>query len=93
MARSRKRARRLTDAYAFPGFRTWSIVQGVFGDPKARIVTLVRRSKKQSAEAAALLISRGTTAPGVGSAIWRLPTIASIWTWRFGASNVGAAVP
>ena len=39
------------DAYAFPGFRPQPTVRGVFGDPKARVVTLVRRSKKRSAAA------------------------------------------
>jgi transposase len=47
MAKSRKPARRLVDAYAFPGFRPRARVRGIFGDPKARIVTLVRRSKKR----------------------------------------------
>ena len=37
---------RLLDAYRFPGFRPIEEVRGVFGDPHARIVTLVRRSKK-----------------------------------------------
>ncbi|MEW6168879.1 MAG: hypothetical protein AB1651_14460 [Pseudomonadota bacterium] len=49
MAKKRKRARRLTDAYTFPGFRVLRTVRGVFGDPKARVVTLVRRSKKRCA--------------------------------------------
>ena len=52
MAKKRKHARQLTDAYAFPGFRLLRSVRGVFGDPKARIVRLVRRSKKHCAGAA-----------------------------------------
>jgi hypothetical protein len=47
MAKTRKRARRLTDAYAFPGFRPETVVRGVFGDPKARIVALACRSKNR----------------------------------------------
>ena len=43
--------RRLWDAYAFPGFRPRPTVRGVFGDPKARVITLERRSKKRSAAA------------------------------------------
>jgi transposase len=46
MAHPAKRVRRLWDAYTFPGFRPRSTVRGIFGDPKARIITLVRRSKK-----------------------------------------------
>jgi transposase len=46
MATSSKRRRRLWDAYAFAMFRQRSTVRGVFGDPKARVITLERRSKK-----------------------------------------------
>ena len=37
--------RRLADAYIFPGFRPPQGVKGMFGDPKARLITLVRRGK------------------------------------------------
>lgn len=47
MATRLKRPRRLVDAYAFAGFRPLPTVRGVFGDPKARVITLVRRSKKR----------------------------------------------
>ena len=30
--------------YAFPGFRPQSTVRGAFGDPKARVIALVRRA-------------------------------------------------
>lgn len=36
----------MTDAYRFPGFRVWYKLKGLFGDPKARLVTLKRRRKK-----------------------------------------------
>src|SRR5674476_1242071 len=45
MANSSKRQRRLWDTYTFPGFRPQPTVRGVFGDPKARIITLARRAK------------------------------------------------
>lgn len=45
MANSTKR-KRLLDAYRFAGFRPVETVCGVFGDPLARVVRLVRRSKK-----------------------------------------------
>ena len=41
-----KRRRRLWDAYAFPGFRPQPTVRGVFGDPKARVITLDTALKK-----------------------------------------------
>ncbi len=40
--------KRLLDAYRFPGFRPLDQVKGVFGDPFARVATLVQRSKKQA---------------------------------------------
>src|SRR5262245_51092038 len=52
MAASKRRERRLWDTYAFGGFRVQPTVRGVFGNPKARLVSLVRRSKKQHAGAA-----------------------------------------
>lgn len=61
MATSTKRPRRLLDTYRFPGFRPQATVKGVFGDPKARVVTLVRRGKKQSAGAVAARSRAGTT--------------------------------
>jgi len=44
MATSKTRALRLWDAYVFPGFRPQPTVRGLFGDPKARVITLERRS-------------------------------------------------
>jgi hypothetical protein len=46
MATSHKR-KRLLDAYRFPGFRLLEKTRGVLGGPKARVVTLVRCSKKE----------------------------------------------
>jgi hypothetical protein len=60
MATSTKRKRRLVDAYAFAGFRAQARVRGIFGDPKACVIDLVRRSKKRSAAAAAEFTPVGT---------------------------------
>src|SRR3972149_5275960 len=38
--------RRLLDEYQFPGVRPRSAIQGMFGDPKARIIRLNRSEKK-----------------------------------------------
>src|SRR6267142_5535581 len=62
MARISKRLRRLWDTYSFEGFRAEPVVRGVFGDPKVRIVTLKRRSKKHRVGAVAASRSGGTTA-------------------------------
>ena len=40
-----RKHRRLWDTYRFTGFRPSSKVQGVFGDPKARVVTLIGGQK------------------------------------------------
>ena len=36
----------LIDTYRFPGFKPLATVRGIFGDPKARVIRLVRRGKK-----------------------------------------------
>ena len=43
MTRTAKQNRRLRDAYAFPGLRPQARIKGVFGDPRARVITLDRR--------------------------------------------------
>ena len=91
MAHRFKRRRQLIDSYAFPCFRPRATVRGVFGDPKARVVTLVRRSKKRSAAAAVACTAAGTTGVRVGCAICPVAMPASISSSRSGASTAGAA--
>src|SRR6185369_13792897 len=80
-----RRKRRLWDAYAFPGFRPEGTVRGIFGDPKARIVRLKRRSKKHAAPSAEPCIGAGTIAQCGGCVICRAATRASILSSRSGA--------
>src|SRR5436190_1298382 len=63
-----RKQRRLEDAYRFIGFRPEPRVRGVFGDPKARIVRLVRRGKKRTAELVVDVNALSTTARPVGYA-------------------------
>ena len=84
MSKTRK-PRRLADTYTFPGFHPLAYVQGIFGDPQARLITLVRRTKKQSAVRVEQPIGLGTTADSGGSAICHAGIIESTWTWRCGA--------
>ena len=91
MAISTKR-KRLLDAYRFPGFRPLETVRGVFGDHKARVITLVRRSKKLSATPAAVRIPAGTTRSSGGCATCPAGTRASIGNWKSGACVAGVAV-
>ena len=84
---------RLPDAYRFPGFSPEPIVRGIFGDPKARVVSLRRRRKKRSVAFAANPSVAITTANRVESATCPVATPASTWTSRFVVSSVGGAVP
>ena len=76
--------RRLWDTYAFGGFRVQPTVRGIFGDPKARIVSLVRRSKKRHAAAAQGCSVVGTTEEFVRFGICPAATRGCIWSSRFG---------
>lgn len=89
MAKSVKR-RRLADAYTFPGFRPLQRVQGMFGDPKARLVALVRRGKKRSAALAGRHTVAGTTEGRGGCGICPAPITESTSMWRFVESIAGS---
>jgi hypothetical protein len=78
-----QKQRRLWDTYRFAGFRPGSTVQGIFGDPKARVVHLYRRGKKRFAARAVISSEAGTIASDVGCEIWRAEIIESIWTSRY----------
>src|ERR1700745_1418916 len=85
MARISKRLRRLWDTYSFKGFRAQPVVRGIFGDPKVRIVTLKRRSKKHRVDAAAASRSGGTTAKSGRCVTCPAGTCEYCLNWRCGA--------
>jgi hypothetical protein len=89
----RTKRRRLTDGYTPPGFRALATVRGVFGDPRVRVVMLVRRSKKRSAAPAVIGTMAGMTAGDAGSVIYPAATPESISTWKSGASTAGTVMP
>jgi len=91
MPKSFKR-RRLADAYTFPGFRPLQRVQGMFGDPKARLITLVRRGKKRSVAAAVRFTTGGTTEGSGEFGICPAPITVFTSTWRCVASIAGSVV-
>jgi hypothetical protein len=81
--------RRLFDTYRFTGFRPLEHVKGVFGDRLARVVTLVRRSKKRRAACAVEFIAAGTTVTIDAYATCRAGTRASTWTYKCAALPAG----
>src|SRR5450756_2893556 len=69
--------RRLLDEYHFPGFRPRSEIQGIFGDPCARVIRLKRVYKRQLR-----MLRYGTSEPlrqesaaDTGSVLWECPDI------------------
>lgn len=42
-----KHGRTLSELFAFPGFRVRQRLNGVFGDPQARIIDMARRKKRR----------------------------------------------
>ena len=86
------RRRRLADTYSFDGFRAQSSVQGIFGDPQARVVSLTRRRKKRSAANAGRRNLVGTTALGDGYGICRAGSTAFILSLRCGGLTAASVV-
>src|SRR2546428_13040167 len=89
MARTAKRRRRLWDTYWFPGFRPQPTVHGIFGDPKARVITLNRRSKKRAAGAAVMSRWAGTTGKFGGCVSFRAAAHGDFWVWGYGGGVAG----
>jgi hypothetical protein len=77
------RAKRLSDAYRFPGFRPFEKVRGVFGDPKARVIKLIRRSKKLAVAPVGSNSRDATIVEHAGLGIFPVVIHGSIWSWRF----------
>ena len=76
-----KHPQTLSVLFSFPGFRARSRLQGIFGDPHARLVVLVRRKKQRCAPAVGHGTAPSTTArhaeygipmPRAGVCIWHL---------------------
>ena len=88
-----RKQRRLEDAYRFIGFLPEPKVRGIFGDPKARIVRLVRRGKKRTAEPVGGVNELFTTARPVEYATSPVATLGCTWSSRCGEWLVGVAAP
>ena len=91
MATSRRKLR-LADAYALPEFRPRASVRGVFGDQKARIITLVRRPKKRlNAAVAGRVSSVGMIARCAACATCPAATRGCTWSSSFAGLIVDTA--
>jgi hypothetical protein len=85
------RKRRLRDAYRFAGFRPVDDLRGVFGDPYARVIVLVRRSKKRRAGRADGSNPAGTIAGSGAFEILEPAVCAYTWSSRSGVSDAVSA--
>jgi hypothetical protein len=74
--------KQLGDLYRFPGFVPQPRVHGVFGDPRALLITLQRRRKKQCAASAVRDTAPTTTndyvVPGISPVVTSASTSFSI---------------
>jgi hypothetical protein len=73
----------LLDEYRFRGFRPRAEVNGIFGEPDARIIRLERVQKKRFAASAVVFTRVFTTGPSDGFGTFPVETPGSSWTWRF----------
>jgi hypothetical protein len=84
--------KRLLDIYRFPGFSPRPKVRGIFGDPRAVVITLQRRRKKRAAGSADKPPAPITTNARAASATSPVATSGSISTSRpAGSSAPGVA--
>ena len=75
--------RKLWDTYQFRGFRPAQTVFGIFGDPKARVIRLIRRGKKRPAGLAVLFVPPFTTERSEGFETLPVEIRVSTWMWKF----------
>jgi hypothetical protein len=78
MAKNRK----LWDTYRFPSFRPEPIIAGIFGDPKARVIRLIRKGKKQFVEPAGRFMRPFTTERPAEFETSLAAIPASTWRWK-----------
>jgi hypothetical protein len=83
--------KRLWDLYRFPGFYPEHTVSGIYGDPKARVIGLIRRGKKRSAGPVVVFTMLSTTEKREEFAIFPVATCGFTWTWKSAESSVAGA--
>jgi hypothetical protein len=83
--------RKLMDEYRFPGFRPRAEVQGIFGDPRARVIRLKRTQKKRYVAGVGDPIAVITTRKYGGYEIFPAEMPEYTWRWRSGECYAGSA--
>lgn len=86
-----EKKRRLWDTYRFPGFRAEHTVSGIFGDPKARVIRLMRTEKKRRVEYAALFTIPTTTKRPEGFGTFPVEMCGFFWRWKSDGSFAAGA--
>jgi hypothetical protein len=86
-----RKRRTLSDLYRFPGCKPKKIIHGIFGDPHARVIKLVRRGKKLLVGYAAPFIGLSVPARYDGFVISPAGEPGFISIWKFGVSCVEGA--
>jgi hypothetical protein len=85
--------RQMRDAYRFPGFEPLATVRGLFGDPRAVVVTLQRRGKKRRAAFVGKSRLPSTISGLAKSATFPVATNVSISTSIFVGCNASGVAP
>jgi len=88
-----KTFKRLYDAYRFPGFIPRTMLKGLFGDPRARIIRLQRRGKKQSVVPAERSSELSTIDEQGWSETSHAGICGSTWKWNSVGWTARAAEP
>jgi hypothetical protein len=83
--------RKLLDEYWIPGYRPMAKIKGIFGDPKARVITLRRTQKKQYAAVAEQHIEAITTRRRDAYGIFHAEMPGYIWKCTCGGSSARGA--
>jgi hypothetical protein len=77
-----RKHKQLWDVYRFPGFSPEHTISGIFGDPRARVMGLIRRGKKRFVGPAAASIIPTTIGKPAGFATCPAERCGFIWKWR-----------
>jgi len=81
----------LWDTYRFSGFYPEHTLSGIFGDPKGRVIGLVRRGKKVSVEPVGLSNAPSTIGRSEGFETCPVATPGSTWMWKSAGFSVAGA--